>query len=138
MEDFGYVLKRNDNDYVIQIDPNTYEGGYNVVPKTVDPYNAYDIEVIAQYWNDNPQMRINLEDVQAREQKMIELVERQAQLNSVNYQLFNRMVQKVFNPDTQTMDEYIPTTEELLAQKAQLEASIASIKESLSVKMNGN
>ena len=69
-------------------------------------------------------------------QQLQELNEQQAQLDSVNAQLFDRMVQKVFNPDTQTMDEYIPTNEELLAQKAQLEASIASIKESLSTMMN--
>lgn len=136
MEDYGYILKRNDNDYVIGLDPQTYEGGYNVVPKEVDPYNAYDIDVIAQYWNDNPDKRINLEDVEAREQKMIELVEQQDQLDSVNAQLFDRMVQKVFNPETSTQEEYVPTTEELLAQKAQLEASIASIKESLSAMMN--
>lgn len=136
MEDYGYILKRNENDYVIGLDPKTYEGGYNVVPKEVDPYNAYDIDIIAQYWNDNPDKRINLEDVEAREQKMIELVEQQAQLDSVNAQLFDRMVQKVFNPETSAQEEYVPTTEELLAQKAQLEASIASIKESLSVMMN--
>ena len=136
MNDYGIVLKRNDNDYVINVDVNAYNSGYNVVPKSVDPYNAYNIDDVKAYCEQNPDKVITQHPLESYMQQLQELNEQQAQLDSVNAQLFDRMVQKVFNPDTQTMDEYIPTNEELLAQKAQLEASIASIKESLSTMMN--
>ena len=136
MNDYGIVLKRNDNDYVINVDVNAYNSGYNVVPKSVDPYNAYDINDVKAYCEQNPDKVITEHPLESYMQQLQELNEQQAQLDSVNAQLFDRMVQKVFNPDTQTMDEYIPTNEELLAQKAQLEASIASIKESLSAMVN--
>ena len=136
MNDYGIVLKRNDNDYVINVDVNAYNSGYNVVPKSVDPYNAYNIDDVKAYCEQNPDKVITEHPLESYMQQLQELNEQQAQLDSVNAQLFDRMVQKVFNPDTQTMDEYIPTNEELLAQKAQLEASIASIKESLSTMMN--
>ena len=136
MNDYGIVLKRNDNDYVINVDVNAYNSGYNVVPKSVDPYNAYNIDDVKAYCEQNPDKVITEHPLESYMQQLQELNEQQAQLDSVNAQLFDRMVQKVFNPDTQTMYEYIPTNEELLAQKAQLEASIASIKESLSTMMN--
>ena len=52
--DFGKVIIRNDSDFVIQVDPTQYGSGYNVVPKSVDPWNAYDIEEVRQYCLDNP------------------------------------------------------------------------------------
>lgn len=138
MNDYGIVLKRNDDDYVINVDVNDYNSGYDVVPKSVDPYNAYDIDDVKAYCEQNPDKVITEHPLESYAQQLQELAEQQAQLDSVNAQLFDRMVQKVFNPDTQTMDEYIPTNEELLAQKAQLEASIASIKESLNTMANNN
>lgn len=138
MNDYGIVLKRNDDDYIINVDVNVYNSGYNVVPKSVDPYNAYDIDDVKAYCEQNPDKVITEHPLESYIQKLKELNEQQAQLNEVNSQLFDRMVQKVFNPDTQTMDEYVPTNEELLAQKAQLEASIASIRESLNTMMNSN
>lgn len=138
MNDYGIVLKRNDDDYVINVDVNVYNSGYNVVPKSVDPYNAYDIDDVKAYCEQNPDKVITEHPLESYMHKLQELNKEQAQLDSVNAQLFDRMVQKVFNPDTQTMDEYIPTNEELLAQKAQLEASIVSIKESLNTMMNNN
>lgn len=138
MNDFGIVLKRSDDDYVVNVDVNDYNSGYNVVPKSVDPYNAYDIDDVKAYCEQNPDKVIAEHPLESYMQQLQELNEQQAQLNEVNSQLFDRMVQKVFNPDIQTMDEYVPTNEELLAQKSQLEASIASIKESLNAMMNSN
>lgn len=138
MNDYGIVLKRNDDDYVINVDVNAYNSGYNVVPKSVDPYNAYDIDDVKAYCEQNPDKVITEHPLESYMQKLQELNEQQVQLNEVNSQLFDRMVQKVFNPETSTQEEYVPTNEELLAQKAQLEASIASIKESLNTMMNGN
>lgn len=138
MNDYGIVLKRNDDDYVINVDVNDYNSGYNVVPKSVDPCNAYDIDDVKAYCEQNPDKVITEHPLESYMQQLQELNKQQSQLNEVNSQLFDRMVQKVFNPDIQTMDEYVPTNEELLAQKAQLEASIAEIKESLSTMINSN
>lgn len=138
MNDYGIVLKRNDDDYVINVDVNDYNSGYDVVPKSVDPYNAYDIDDVKAYCEQNPDKVITEHPLESYAQQLQELAEQQVQLDSVNAQLFDRMVQKVFNPDVSTQEDLVPTNEELLAQKAQLEASIASIKESLNTMMNGN
>lgn len=136
--DYGYVIKKGDNWYIVNVDLNVYNSGYGVVPKTEDPYGQYDIEDVKAYCEQNPDKVIVEHPLESYMQKLQELSEQQAQLNEVNSQLFDRMVQKVFNPDVQSMDEYVPTNEELLAQKAQLEASIASIKESLNMMVNSN
>ena len=138
MNDFGYVLKRNDNDYVINVDLNVNNSGYNVVPKSIDPYNAYDIDDVKAYCEQNPDKVLTEHPLEAQIEKEQELAEKEAELAEVNSQLFDRMVQKVFNPETSIQEEYVPTTEELLAQKAQLEASIALIKESLKAMMNNS
>lgn len=130
---YGYVLKRNNEDYVVLIDPNTYEGGYNVVPKSVDPYNAYELADVIAYYNANPDKQIDLALVQEMETNKRQFQEYSQNLIDINYELFNRMVQKVFNPETSMQEEYVPTTEELLATKAQLEQNIEQLKQSLNL-----
>lgn len=60
MEDImnGYYIKRNDQDYVINIELDKYGSGYNVVPKSVDKWNAYDIEVVQAYALEHPEMEV--------------------------------------------------------------------------------
>lgn len=128
MNDFGYVLKRNDNDYVVNVDLNAYNSGYNVVPKSVDPYNAYDIEDVEAYCEQNPSKVLTEHPLEGMMEVQNQLVQEQEELNQVNQELFDRMVQKVFNPDTSTQEDLVPTNEELLAQKAQLENSIETLK----------
>ena len=54
----GYFLKRNNEDFVINIDLNQYGSGYNVVPKTLDPCNAYDIAEVQAYAEAHPEMEV--------------------------------------------------------------------------------
>jgi len=54
----GYFLKRNDSDVVINIDLNQYGSGYNVVPKKIDPCNAYDIADVQAYTEAHPEMEV--------------------------------------------------------------------------------
>ena len=49
-----YILKRNDNDYVINCDEQG-NGGYNVVPLSVDPSNKYTIEEVETYLAEHPE-----------------------------------------------------------------------------------
>ena len=60
MEDsiMGYFLKRNNEDFVINIDLNQYGSGYNVVPKTLDQWNEYDIAEVQAYANSHPEMEV--------------------------------------------------------------------------------
>ena len=53
---FGYVIKKSDNSYNVNVNLNQIGSGYNVVPKTVDKYNKYDVEEVKAYCNANPQM----------------------------------------------------------------------------------
>ena len=52
--DFGNVIKRSDDDFIVLADLDKVGSGYNVVPKDVDPFNAYDIEEVRTYCEENP------------------------------------------------------------------------------------
>ncbi len=54
----GQFLKRNNEDFVINIDLNQYGSGYNVVPKTLDPCNAYDIAEVQAYAKAHPELEV--------------------------------------------------------------------------------
>ena len=58
-----YTIIRNENDYVINADENG-NGGYNVVPKSVDPYNKYDIEDVRAYVLEHPEDVLDFEALQ--------------------------------------------------------------------------
>ena len=51
---FGFVIINGENDYTVNVDLNSFGSGYNVVPKDVDPYNAYDIEEVRAYCDEHP------------------------------------------------------------------------------------
>lgn len=131
MNDYGIVLKRNDDDYVINVDANEYSSGYNVVPKSVDPYNAYDIDDVKAYCEQNPDKVLTEHPLEGMMEIQNQIAQEQEELNQVNQELFDRMVQKVFNPDTSIQEDLVPTNEELLAQKAELESSIETLKSQL-------
>ena len=59
----GYFLKRNNEDFVINIDLNQYGSGYNVVPKEIDPWNKYDIAEVQAYANAHPEMEVVWSDI---------------------------------------------------------------------------
>lgn len=55
---YGYFIKRTDTDFVINVELPFLGSGYNVVPKSVDPWNAYDIEVVQAYALEHPEMEV--------------------------------------------------------------------------------
>lgn len=59
----GYAIKRSEIDYVINCDAQG-KGGYNVVPKEVDPHNAYTLEEVRTYLLDNPEMLLDFEAIE--------------------------------------------------------------------------
>ena len=53
---FKKVIVRNENDYIVFVDELVCGSGYNVVPKSVDPSNKYNIEDVRIYVANNPNM----------------------------------------------------------------------------------
>lgn len=54
----GYILKRSETDYIVDCDAQG-NGGYNVVPREIDPSNAYTLEDVRNYLLDNPDMLLD-------------------------------------------------------------------------------
>ena len=54
----GYFLTRNTEDFVINIELTQYGSGYNVVPKSIDPCNAYDIADVQAYATAHPELEV--------------------------------------------------------------------------------
>jgi len=56
-----YVYKRSSTDYVIGLEADGSGGGYNVVPKSVDPCNGYEIADVEAYLVANPDKLLVME-----------------------------------------------------------------------------
>lgn len=61
---YGYFIKRNDQDFVINVELNSYGSGYNVVPKTVDKWNTYDITQVQAYAQEHTEMEVVWDELQ--------------------------------------------------------------------------
>lgn len=70
---FGYVLKRNEDDYIVNLDLFNLYAGYNVVPKTVDPYNIYNIEDVRAYCEANPNMVLSEHPLEYKKNLLMEM-----------------------------------------------------------------
>jgi len=59
MINYGYVIKINNDSYVVHVDPEQPGSGYAVVPKDLDTQNKYDINDVRIYYEKNPQYRMD-------------------------------------------------------------------------------
>jgi hypothetical protein len=80
----GYIIKRSETDYVVNCDSQG-NGGYNVVPREIDPCNAYTLEQVRTYLLDNPEMLIDLEANNAEKARLSELSTLKAYLADTDY-----------------------------------------------------
>ncbi len=80
----NFVLKRSATDYVINCDTQG-NGGYNVVPKEVDPHNAYTIAQIESYIAEHPEHLLDAEAIEAERQRQQELSSLKAYLADTDY-----------------------------------------------------
>ena len=80
----GYVIKRTETDYVINCDAQG-NGGYNVVPKEIDPHNAYTLEEVRTYILDNPDMLLDLEAIESEKSRIAEIATLKAYLADTDY-----------------------------------------------------
>lgn len=137
MIDFGYVIKINDNDFVVFVDLNILNSGYNVVPKDVDPYNQYDIEDVKAYCALHPEKVLTEHPLEESYLKKLEL-EQQLQdqeinLANTNNEIFSLVLQDYFNRVTES-SQYSLTKEDVIAifnRKADIESNIIDIKAQL-------
>lgn len=72
---YGYVIKMNDNSFIVNVDLTVYGSGYNVVPKDIDPCNAYEIEDVRAYCTANPD-KVLTEHPKAQEEQNKAEIER--------------------------------------------------------------
>ena len=79
-----FILKRSETDYVIGCDAQG-NGGYNVVPKELDPYNAYTIEEVEAYLVEHPEMLLDSAQIEAEEIRNNEIASLKAYLSSTDY-----------------------------------------------------
>ena len=79
-----FVLKRSETDYVINCDAQG-NGGYNVVPKEVDPYNIYTISQIEAYLAEHPEHLLDAEAIEAERQKQQEITSLKDYLADTDY-----------------------------------------------------
>ena len=80
----GYVKKRSETDYVVNCDSQG-NWGYNVVPKEVDPANAYTIAEVEAYLAEHPDMLLDLEAIESEKARLAEITSLKAYLSSTDY-----------------------------------------------------
>ena len=54
--DFGIVVRNGENNYIVLVLNGVYGSGYNVVDKSVDPYNLYELTDVEAYCEGHPDM----------------------------------------------------------------------------------
>ena len=117
----GYILKRSETDYVINCDAQG-NGGYNVVPKEVDPHNAYTIAQVEAYLAEHPEHLLDAEAIDAERQRQQELSSLKAYLASTDY-IYSKCLELGLNVDTEYAD--VVSQRKLARNRIQeLEASI--------------
>lgn len=102
---FGYVLKRNEDDYIVNLDLFNLYAGYNVVPKTLDPYNIYNIEDVRAYCEANPNMVLSEHPLEYARSLISELVELKNYLSRTDYMVV-KCSERGLSMATEYPDEY--------------------------------
>ena len=59
-----YIIKRSETDYIINCDAQG-NGGYNVVPREIDPCNTYTIAEVEAYLAEHPDMLLDSAQIEA-------------------------------------------------------------------------
>lgn len=83
--DFGYVIKISENDYIVFVDLEMFGSGYNVVPKTIDSTNMYDVEDVKDYCLKNPSKVLTGHPLEEKERTAYEISKLKAYLSSTDY-----------------------------------------------------
>lgn len=77
-----YVLKNSSDNYIVNCDVSG-NGGYNVVPRTIDPSNVYTIEEVEAYLAEHPEMLLDFETFEAKRLEKVARAKRDTLLKEV-------------------------------------------------------
>lgn len=80
---YGKVIIRGQDDYIIDADGVNY----NVVPKSIDPHNAYDINDVKAYIQDHPEMVTPAETYHLEESARLARLDRDFRINEVEWRV---------------------------------------------------
>lgn len=83
--DYGYVIKKLDDWYIVSVDLGNYYSGYSVVPKTEDPWNRYDIEDVREYCTAHPDKVLTEHPKAQEEQNKAEIERLKQYLKDTDY-----------------------------------------------------
>ena len=119
----GYVLKRSKTDYVINCDSHG-NGGYNVVPKDIDPTNKYTIEEVEAYLSEHPEMLLNYEKINEENAKQREIATLKDYLSSTDY-IYPKCLELGLDVDV----EYAEVVHERKAARARIQTLTQSDRE---------
>lgn len=90
--DFKYVIKKDDNWYIVKVDLNNINSGYGVIPRKEDPQCAYDIEDVKAYCEAHPDKVLTkhpLEDSYIEKMRLeSDIRDKEQQLAGVNEEIF--------------------------------------------------
>lgn len=136
--DYGYVIRKSDAFYIVDVDPGIYNSGYGVVSKEEDPYGKYDLEDVIAWAEAHPDRVLSEHPLEAEMQLQEQLRLEQSELEAINRQLFDAMVDTVFGSAAATMslaeddaETGDASVEALLEARAAAKAAIAEIKDQL-------
>lgn len=128
--EYGYVIKKSDTFYVVNVNPNSYYSGYGVVSKEEDPYGKYDLTDVQLYATENPDKVLTEHPLESQTQLQQQIVDKETQLLDVNKQIFDLMCQDYSNKlqEIQTLPEIEEEVLALLTQKNILMQEIEELK----------
>ena len=136
--DYGYVIKKRDDFFIVKVDLNDFHSGYGVVSREDDPYNKYDLADVQAYAAEHPEKVLTEHPMTEEVEKQRQLKEEQRKLEDINRQVFDAMVDAVFMPGVSTAslvsensEEAADPVESLLAARSETMAAIAELKEQI-------
>lgn len=129
---FGRVIKRNENDFLVFANESDLYVGYNVVPKYIDPYNLYDIADVRSYIQQNPEAIIDqskIDDLKNKQKLRLQLYLYNQKLKEVTDQLMSLRIDVSFA--SVPLSDCEQLIKDLMQKRKDLQTSIEEISNNL-------
>ena len=115
-----YILKRNNEDYVINCDEQG-RGGYNVVPLLVDPSNKYSLDDVRAYTIAHPEDVLDMEAIELAKLPAQVRAKRDSLIVDVEWRVQRHESElrqgKTATEDIEPLDDYIQTLRDIPSQE---------------------
>lgn len=140
--DYGLVIKKSDDFFIVDVDPAVYNSGYGVVSKQEDPYGKYDLDDVKAWVLAHPDKVVTEHPLESEMELRRQLESEEAELVAINRQLFDALVDTVFGntgiatmADGQDSSSYsgssggsVVDVQGLMAARTEARETIASLK----------